>query len=57
MGPADDPLAVTDTTGRVRGFGNLVIADASLMPDIPRGMINLSVYAVAEKIAAAQRRA
>jgi choline dehydrogenase len=57
MGPADDPLAVTDSAGRVRGFGNLAIADASLMPDIPRGMINLSVYGVAEKIAAAQRRA
>lgn len=56
MGAADDPLAVTDGQGRVRGFENLVIGDASLMPEIPRGMINLSVYAVAEKIAAAQRR-
>ncbi len=56
MGAADDPMAVTDGQGRVRGFDNLVIGDASLMPDIPRGMINLSVYAVAEKIAAAQRR-
>lgn len=57
MGPADDPLAVTDTAGRVRGFDNLVIGDASLMPTIPRGMINLSVYAVAEKIAAAHSNA
>jgi choline dehydrogenase len=57
MGRADDPMAVTDTAGLVHGFENLVIGDASLMPDIPRGMINLSVYAVAEKIAAAQRSA
>lgn len=55
MGVADDPMAVTDGEGRVRGFDNLVIGDASLMPDIPRGMINLTVYAVAEKIAAAHR--
>lgn len=51
MGPAGDPMAVTDGAGRVTGFENLVVADASIMPTIPRGMINLTVYAVAEKIA------
>jgi choline dehydrogenase-like flavoprotein len=45
-------LAVLDTTGKVYGFENLYVADASVFPTIPRGMINLSVYAAAEKIAA-----
>lgn len=52
IGPDGDPLAVCDGAGRVRGFGNLVVGDASLFPSIPRGMIIMSVYAVAEKIAA-----
>jgi choline dehydrogenase len=51
MGPATDPMAVADASGRVHGFDNLFVADASLMPTIPRGMINLTVYAMAEKIA------
>jgi choline dehydrogenase len=56
MGPADEPDAVVDATGRVRGFENLYVADASVMPTIPRGMIHLSVYAVAEKLAALYAR-
>jgi choline dehydrogenase len=56
MGPPTDSLAVTDTRGRVKGFSNLLVADASVMPSIPRGMINLTVYAVAEKIAAGLTR-
>ena len=52
MGPTTDHLAVTDANGRVHGFDNLYVGDASLMPTIPRGMIILTVYAVAEKIAA-----
>jgi choline dehydrogenase-like flavoprotein len=51
MGPPEEPDAVVDGTGRVRGFENLYVADASVMPTIPRGMIHLSVYAVAEKLA------
>lgn len=51
MGTDDDPDAVVDATGRVRGFENLYVADASVMPAIPRGMIHLTVYAVAEKLA------
>ncbi len=56
MGPAEEPDAVVDATGRVRGFENLYVADASVMPSIPRGMIHLSVYAVAEKLAEAYAR-
>lgn len=51
MGPAADPAAVVDAGGKVHGFGNLFVADASIMPTIPRGMIALTVYAIAEKIA------
>ena len=51
LGPASDVMAVVDGVGRVHGFDNLYVADASLMPTIPRGMIHLSVYAVAERIA------
>ena len=42
---------VTDHSGRVLGYENLVVADASLMPTIPRGGTNLTVLAVAERIA------
>jgi choline dehydrogenase-like flavoprotein len=32
MGPAYDPLAVTDQHGRVYGIAGLWIADASIIP-------------------------
>jgi choline dehydrogenase-like flavoprotein len=35
----------------VLGFENLVVADASLMPAIPRAGTNLTVLAVAERVA------
>jgi choline dehydrogenase len=51
MGPAGDPEAVVDATGRVRGFANLYVVDASIMPTIPRANTHLAVIAVAERIA------
>ena len=51
MGPDDDPLAVTDGRGHVRGTAGLTIADASLMPTIPTGNIHLTVLMVAHRIA------
>jgi len=51
MGVADDPLAVTDGRGRVRGTSGLTIADASLLPTIPTGNIHLTVLMVAHRIA------
>ncbi|MDW8254181.1 MAG: GMC family oxidoreductase N-terminal domain-containing protein [Chloroflexota bacterium] len=51
LGPASDPLAVAEADGRVRGFRNLYLADASLIPVIPRAAVHLPVLALAEKIA------
>jgi choline dehydrogenase len=42
---------VVDERGRVLGYEGLVVADASIMPTIPRANTNLTVAAVAERIA------
>lgn len=51
MGAAEDPMAVVDAEGRVRGLGGLRIVDASIFPSIPRANINLPTIMVAERIA------
>ena len=51
MGPADDPGAVVDATGRVHGVDGLVVADASIFPTIPRANTNLPTIGAAEYIA------
>jgi len=53
MGAADDPNAVTDSDGRVRGIEGLRVADASVMPKIPRANTNIPTIMIAEKLAAA----
>jgi 5-(hydroxymethyl)furfural/furfural oxidase len=53
MGSADDPHAVVDTSGRVRGVSGLRVVDASVMPVIPRANTNIPTLMVAEKLAAA----
>ena len=52
MGPASDAAAVVDSTGRVHGAEGLYVADASIMPAIPRANTNLPTLMVAEKIVA-----
>jgi choline dehydrogenase len=42
---------VVDSRARVHGFENLHLADASLMPAIPRANTNLAVVASAERVA------
>jgi len=42
---------VVDARGRVLGLDDLVVADASAMPTIPRANTNLSTVALAERIA------
>jgi choline dehydrogenase len=52
MGPATDPLAVVDASGRVHGLEGLVVADASIIPVIPRANTNIPTVVIGEKIAA-----
>jgi choline dehydrogenase len=51
MGPATDPLAVVDQTGRVHGLANLRVADASIMPDCIRANTNATTMMIGERIA------
>ncbi len=53
MGAANDPDAVVDPAGRVRGIEGLRVADASIMPKVPRGNTNIPTIMIAEKLAAA----
>ncbi len=48
----DGPLAVCDATGRVHGVPGVIVADASLMPQIPRANTNLPSVMIGERIAA-----
>ena len=52
MGPGGDPGAVVDQYGRVRGIEGLVVADASIMPSVPRANTNLTSIMIGERIAA-----
>jgi 5-(hydroxymethyl)furfural/furfural oxidase len=51
MGTAEDPLAVTDNQGRVRGVAGLRVVDASLFPCVPCANTNFPTLMTAEKIA------
>jgi len=42
---------VVNPAGRVHGYAGLVVADASIMPTIPRANTNLTTAAIAERIA------
>jgi choline dehydrogenase len=49
MGVESDPMAVVDQYGRCFMDG-LVIADASIMPMVPRANTNLTSIMIGEKI-------
>ena len=51
MGRADDPMAVVDTEGRVKGVQGLRVIDASIFPVVPCANTNFPVLMTAEKIA------
>ena len=51
MGPASDPSAVVDARGRIHGLDNAYVADASIMPVIPRANTNLPALVIGERIA------
>ena len=47
-----DDLSVTDPRGKVRGRERMFVADASLMPQIPRANTNIPAVVIGERIAA-----
>jgi choline dehydrogenase len=51
MGPANDHMSVVDEHGRLRGIENVHVADASIMPTIPRANINLTCIMIGERVA------
>ena len=55
MGRPDDPMAVVDTQGRVKGIQGLRVVDASIFPVVPCANTNLPTLMVAEKIAEAMQ--
>lgn len=50
MGSEDDKMAVTDSGGKVIGVEGLRVADASVMPTIPRANTHLPTIMIGEKI-------
>jgi choline dehydrogenase len=52
MGPESDPTSVVDARGKVHGVDNLYVADASIMPVVPRANTNIPALVVGERIAA-----
>ena len=50
-GGEDDPMAVTDPAGRVRGVEGLRVVDASVFPVVPCANTNFPVLMTAEKMA------
>ena len=55
MGRADDPMAVVDTQGRVKGIQGLRVVDASIFPVVPCANTNFPTLMAAEKIAEAMQ--
>ena len=55
MGRPDDPMAVVDTQGRVKGIQGLRVVDASIFPVVPCANTNFPTLMAAEKIAAAMQ--
>jgi 5-(hydroxymethyl)furfural/furfural oxidase len=51
MGRTEDPMAVVDTEGRVKGVQGLRVVDASIFPVVPCANTNFPTLMAAEKIA------
>jgi 5-(hydroxymethyl)furfural/furfural oxidase len=55
MGRPEDPMAVVDTQGRVKGIQGLRVVDASIFPVVPCANTNFPTLMAAEKIAEAMQ--
>jgi choline dehydrogenase len=51
MGGTNDPWAVVDSLGTVREVSGLRVVDASIMPEIPSTVTNLTTIMIAERVA------
>ena len=51
MGADDDPWAVVDPLGRVRGTSGLRVVDASILPRVPSTATNVTTIMLAEHVA------
>lgn len=51
MGAVGEPGAVTDGAGRLQGLEDVYVADASLMPEIPRANTNLTCMVLGRRVA------
>ncbi len=50
MGPKENPDSVVNEFGQLHGLANVLIADASIMPSVPRANTNLTSIMIGEKI-------
>ena len=50
MGGPTDPWAVVDAVGAVKGVAGLRVVDASIIPEVPSTVTNLTTIMVAERI-------
>jgi choline dehydrogenase len=55
MGGPEDPWAVVDSHGAVKGIDGLRVVDASIMPGVPSVALNPTTIMIAERIAKAIR--
>ena len=51
MAPDSDPLAVVDARGKVRGLNGIVVADCSIMPQVPRANTNIPAVVIGLRVA------
>jgi 5-(hydroxymethyl)furfural/furfural oxidase len=52
MGRLDDPMAVTDSNGRVIGLSGLRVCDTSIFPNVPCANTNVPAMMAGERLAA-----
>jgi choline dehydrogenase-like flavoprotein len=56
MGSPDDVTTVVDPDGRVLGADGLRVVDASIIPEVPRANLHLTVVMIAEHLATRMRQ-